>query len=438
MSEELLRVIEQIGRERGIGVEVLFKAVEAGVQSACEAHLRTGERVKAELDRETGELHLYSVREVVDRVEDERVEIAIEEARKRKPDAKLGDQILDELKLRELGRIAAKAARQVISARMREAERESLYRYYAERIGQVVSGVVQRFEKGLVIVDLGRTDAIIPRNQQSPRDRYRPGDRIKAYLQDVRRTHVGTQIVLSRSHPGLIVRLFEMEVPEVYERVVEIKGAVREPGERAKVCVVSNDPNVDPVGACVGIKGARVQAVVRELNGENVDIVEWSEDPATFIGRALSPAAVSRIILRPELHQARVVVADHNLSLAIGKRGQNVRLASKLTGWRLDIRSESESEQQQVEIKQRVAMLRAEIATIPGIGAAMADKVIQAGFDSVGKLADCSPSKLMRVPDLTMTQAEAIIQRARELQAARRAQRRPPGSAFNSGVANDG
>ncbi len=361
-SMEMLQVIDQLGREKGIDREVLIEAIEASIVHAAKKHLGSLETLEAHLNRETGKIELYSLKTVVENVEDSDTEISLEKAQEIFSDVEPGEEIEIRRDFAELGRIAAQSAKQVIMQRVRDAEREIIYDHYKNRVNELVNGVVTRVERSNVYVDLGKREAVLQKIEQSPRDHFRRGDRIKALLLEVRKDKPGPQLLLSRSSPKLIEKLFENEVPEIYDNIVEIKSCVREAGGRSKICVVSHDYNVDPVGACVGIKGARVQSVVRELKGENIDIIPWTEDPVVFISHALSPAQVSRVEILPdhpkEGKRAIVVVTDDMLSLAIGKKGQNVRLAAKLTGWKLEIQSESEMDRRREakKIKQQEAV----------------------------------------------------------------------------------
>jgi N utilization substance protein A len=345
VNQEILRIIEQISREKGIEKEVLLAGVEAAVLSAAKRRYGPVEGLHAHLHPQTGALELTIAKTVVAQVKDAKTEMTLEEAKAYNPEAQLGDVLHVPLEIEGFGRIAAQTAKQVIIQKVREAERDIIYSEYKGREGELVNGVVQRFEKGDIILDLGKTEALLPRKEQSAREAFQRGERVRAYILEVRKSTSGPQIIVSRTHPGLIERLFEMEVPEIYEGIVEIKGAVREPNGRAKIAVYSRDRAVDPIGACVGMRGVRVQAVVQELRGEKIDIVQWSEDPATFVANALSPAKIYKINVHPESHAMEVIVEDDQLSLAIGKKGQNVRLAAKLTKWRLDIKSRSEYEQ---------------------------------------------------------------------------------------------
>ncbi len=345
VNQEILRIIEQISREKGIEKDVLLAGVEAAVLSAAKRRYGPAESLQAHFNPQSGMLELTIAKTVVEQLKDPKGEIAFEHARAYDLEAKVGDVMQIPLEVEGFGRIAAQTAKQVIIQKVREAERDIIYNEYKGREGELVNGIIQRFEKGDVILDLGKTEALLPRKEQSTREAFQRGERVRAYILEVRKGTSGPQIIASRTHPGLVERLFEMEVPEIYEGIIEIKGAVREPNGRAKIAVCSRDRAVDPIGACVGMRGVRVQSVVQELRGEKIDIVQWSDDPATFVGNALSPAKIYKINVNPDGRAMEVIVEDDQLSLAIGKKGQNVRLAAKLTKWRLDIKSRSEYEQ---------------------------------------------------------------------------------------------
>ena len=345
MNQEILRIIEQISREKGIEKEVLLAGVEAAVLSAAKRRYGPVETLQVRFNPQTGTLELTIAKTVVAELQDPKSEIALDQARAYDLEAKVGDALSIPLEVEGFGRIAAQTAKQVIIQKVREAERDIIYNEYKGREGELINGVIQRFEKGDIIIDLGKTEALLPRKEQSTRETFQRGERVRAYIIEVRKGTSGPQIIASRTHPGLVERLFEMEVPEIYEGIIEIKGAVREPNGRAKIAVYSRDRAVDPIGACVGMRGVRVQSVVQELRGEKIDIVQWSEDPATFVANALSPAKIYKINVNPEARAMEVIVEDDQLSLAIGKKGQNVRLAAKLSKSRLDIKSRSEYEQ---------------------------------------------------------------------------------------------
>ncbi|SHM49939.1 NusA antitermination factor [Caldanaerovirga acetigignens] len=339
MNIEFIEALDQIEKEKGISKEILLEAIEAALVSAYKKNYGTAQNVKINIDRATGEVKVFSQKTVKEEVKDPLLEISLVDAKKINPLVKIGDIISIEVTPQKFGRIAAQTAKQVVMQRIKEAERNIIYEEFAGRETDLVTGTVQRFDKKNVIIDLGKTEVILPPNEQIPTETYTPGDRLKVYILEVRKTTKGPVIVVSRSHPGLIKRLFELEVPEIYEGIVEIKSIAREAGSRTKVAVHSRDENVDPVGACVGPKGARVQAVVEELKGEKIDIIKWSKNAAEYISNALSPAKVINVEIEEDSKIARVLVPEHQLSLAIGKEGQNARLAAKLTGWKIDIKS---------------------------------------------------------------------------------------------------
>jgi transcription termination/antitermination protein NusA len=345
MGINLNRMIDQVAKEKGIARDTLLEALEAALVSA--ARKKYGNRVdlEAQYSEDTGEMEIFLFKDVVENVEDSTTQIDIKTARRElDPEAEIGDQLGVKMEAETFGRIAAQTAKQVIIQKVKDAERENIYAEYKDRKNDVVTGVVQRFEKRNIVVNLGRAEAILPFGEQIPRENHRQGDRIRALILDVRRTQKDPQIILSRANPAFLVTLFEQEVPEIAEAIVRIMCAAREPGQRAKIGVRSSDADVDPVGACVGMKGSRVQAVVQELRGEKIDIIPWHDDPAHFVCNALAPAEISKVIIDQHSHTMEVVVADDQLSLAIGKKGQNVRLAAKLTGWKIDVRSESKEE----------------------------------------------------------------------------------------------
>jgi N utilization substance protein A len=337
----LRHMIDQIVKEKSIERSVVVDALEQAVLSAANKKFRNTRDLEARFNEEMGEVELFEFVTVVDEVQDSYKEIDLEEARTIDPDVEAGDSLGMKMDASSFSRIAAQAAKQVIIQKVREAERETIFNEYKDREGELINGVVRRYERGDLIIDLGRAEAILPKKEQAPREVYRQGDRIRALINEIRMTTKGPQIILSRTHPRLLAKFFEAEVPEIAEGIVEIKVVVREPGSRAKIAVFSHDSDIDPVGACVGMRGSRVQNVVSELRGEKIDIIPWSDDPARFACSALSPAAVSRVYVDDENYSMEVIVPDDQLSLAIGKKGQNVRLAAKLTGWRLDIKSES-------------------------------------------------------------------------------------------------
>lgn len=344
MNIEFIEAIEQIGKEKGISKEILIEAIEAALISAYKKNFGTAQNVKVYIERDTGEVKVFAQKSVVENVENELLEISVEEAKKYNPRYQQGDILEIEVTPKKFGRIAAQTAKQVVVQRIKEAERNVIYDEFSGRESDIVTGVIQRIDKKNVYIDLGRVEAILMPTEQTPNEEYIQGNRIKTYILEVKKTTKGPQIFVSRTHPGLVKRLFELEVPEIHDGIVEIKGIAREAGSRTKIAVHSRDENVDPVGSCVGPKGARVQAVVDELNGEKIDIIKWSKDPAQFIANSLSPAKVTSVNANESEKIANVVVEDYQLSLAIGKEGQNARLAAKLTGWKIDIKSKSQIE----------------------------------------------------------------------------------------------
>ncbi|UWG98529.1 transcription termination factor NusA [Dehalobacter sp. DCM] len=343
MNMEFIEAIHELEKEKGISTEILFEAIEAALISAYKKNFSSLQNVRVHIDRVNGEIKVYARKNIVEEVEDARTQIALEEAKKLDPNYVLDDVVEFEVTPRDFGRIAAQTAKQVVVQRIREAERGMIYDEYINREGDIVTGIVQRYEQRNVIVDLGKVEAVLPASEQNPGESYQPFERIKAYVVEVKKTTKGPQILLSRTHPGLIKRLFELEVPEIHDGIVEIKAVAREAGARSKIAVYSKDKNVDPVGACVGPKGSRVQNIVNELKGEKMDIINWSLDPIEFVSNALSPAKVLGVYPRYDDKVTLVVVPDYQLSLAIGKEGQNARLAAKLTGWKIDIKNETQA-----------------------------------------------------------------------------------------------
>ncbi|SHK65120.1 transcription termination factor NusA [Desulforamulus aeronauticus] len=342
MNTEFLEALRDLEKEKGIAVDVLLEAIEAALLSAYKRNFGSLQNARVHIDRETGDYKVYSQRTVVAEVEDDRIEISLADAQKIDPRFNLEDIVEDEVTPRNFGRIAAQTAKQVVVQRIREAERNIIFEEFANREGDILTGIVQRVENKNVFIELGKTEAILTPSEQMPSESYRHGERLKTYIVEVKKTTKGPQILVSRTHPGLLKRLFEMEVPELQEGVVELKSIAREAGYRSKIAVYSKDENVDPVGACVGPKGMRVQNIVTELNGEKIDIVKWNQDPSKYVASSLSPAKVVAVEVWEDEKVARVIVPDYQLSLAIGKEGQNARLAAKLTGWKIDIKSESQ------------------------------------------------------------------------------------------------
>ncbi len=349
MNRELISVIDELGRSKGIEKSRVIGAIEAALLMAAKKRLGQTENIQVEINAKTGEIAIVSKKTIVETITNPKTEISLQEARQLDSEAEVGDEIGSLIEMNDLGRIAAQTAKQVIFQKVREAEWEAVQKEYSTRQGDLVNGILLGMERRNYLVDLGRTEAVLPVQEQIPRETYRRGDRVKAMLLEVRRTPKDVQVILTRSHPQFVAKLFELEVPEVLEKIVEIKAIVREAGDRTKIAVTSREKAVDPVGACVGIKGSRVQAVVRELRGEKIDIITWTSDPRVFIAAALNPASIEKIGIDEEKKSALVVVGDSQLSLAIGKNGQNVRLAARLTGWKIDIISATEYEKQKAE-----------------------------------------------------------------------------------------
>ncbi len=362
MNRELISVIDEIGRQKGIDKARVIGAIESALQTAAKKRFGQAENIQVEIDPKTGEISVVSKKTIVETVSNPKAEISLQEARQYDSEAEVGDEIGSLIEMNELGRIAAQTAKQVIFQKVREAEWEAVQKEYSTRQGDLVTGIILGMERRNYLVDLGKTEAILPIQEQIPRETYRRGDRVKAMLLEVRRTPKDVQVILSRSHPQFVAKLFELEVPEVMEKIIEIKSVVREPGDRTKIAVTSREKAVDPVGACVGIKGSRVQAVVRELRGEKIDIITWTQDPRVFIAEALNPATIEKVGIDEEKKSALVVAADSQLSLAIGKKGQNVRLAARLTGWKIDIISATEYEKEKVERDKEIKAALAEEA----------------------------------------------------------------------------
>jgi N utilization substance protein A len=405
----LKREIDQIAKDKGIDSSEITGALEEAMRQAARRRFGQDKEIEARYNDEIGEVELFEFREVVSEITDPDTQIRIEIARRDyDPDVEEGDEIGVKLDTSDFGRILAQAAKQVIIQRIRDAERDNTFEEYRDRQGEIVNGIVRRFEKGAIIVDLGRAEAVIPPKEQVPRESYRPGDRVRAYVVEVSKVAKGPQIVLSRASIDFLVKLFEQEVPEMYEKIVSIESAAREPGGRSKIAVVSRDSDVDPVGACVGMKGSRVQAVVQELRGERIDIVPWSPDPARYVCSALSPAQVSKVIIDEGQKSMDVIVPDDQLSLAIGRRGQNVRLAVQLTGWKIDIKSET-------KMREVAEWLSRAVSVVEGCGDPEADLLLQQGITSLEDLAECAPEMLTVLPGIDEQGAVQIKARAGEL-----------------------
>ncbi len=391
---ELLHVADAVAREKSIDREEVLEAMEQAIQKAGRSKYGLEHDIRAVIDRKTGEIQLHRYREVVEEVEDEATQMTVGEAEQVRPGITLGEFIVDPLPPIEFGRIAAQTAKQVIVQKVREAERQRQFDEYKDRVSEIVNGLVKRVEYGNVTVDLGRAEAIMRRDETLPREHFKTGDRVRAFIYDVRQEIKGPQIFVSRSHPQFMAKLFAQEVPEIYDGIIEIKGVARDPGSRAKIAVLSRDSAIDPVGACVGMRGSRVQAVVGELGGEKIDIIPWSQDPATFVVNALAPAEVSKVVLDEDQNRIEVVVPDEQLSLAIGRRGQNVRLASILTGWDIDILTDAEeSERRSEEFKTRSQVFMDAL----DVDDVIAHLLVAEGFTMVEQVAYTEPEEMLQI-----------------------------------------
>ncbi len=422
MSSSIAQNIEALCQEQGIERDLVIEAMKEAVRAAAKKQFRSGEDIQVDWNPETG-IELSASKVVVDEVTDAATELSIEEARELAGDeVELGDALLLPLPMEELGRIAAQTAKQILFQKVRDAVRSNVYDQYIDKTGDLVNGYVKRFERGNIIVDLGNLEAILPRSQQSRGEQWNQGERIRVVINNVSKESKGPQVEVSRTSPELLLRLFEMEVPEIYDGTVVIKSAVREPGERAKIAVMSNERDVDPVGACVGMKGSRVQAIIRELRGEKIDIIEWSDEPSVFAANALSPAKVNQVrITDIENRQMEVIVNEDQLSLAIGKRGQNVRLATKLVGWNIDIRSEEEIKR---EVTEQMGALIASgeavpLSAIAGVTAQQAEALSEHGINDIDALAQTSVDDLVEFLDLSLDEAERILNEAKAVTALR-------------------
>jgi transcription termination/antitermination protein NusA len=407
MPSNLSFIIDQVGKDKGIDRKIIIEALEQAVLTASRKKYGHHGEIEVHYNEEAGEIELFQFKQVVDQVEDPAVQISVEEARALDSEVEPGDSLGVKLTT-DFGRIGAQTAKQVILQKVREAERDNVFNEFKDRKGDLASGVVQRLERGNLYLTIGRAEAVLLGKEQIPGEVYRQGERLRAYILDVQKNAKGPQIFLSRTHPGFLTKLFEMEVPEISEGIIKVISAAREPGERAKISVYSSDRDVDPVGACVGMRGSRVQSVVQELRGERIDIIPWSQDTAKYVCNALAPAKISKVFIDEESRHMEVIVADEQLSLAIGKRGQNVRLASKLTGWKIDIKSESKMEKISAEILESFKGL-------PYIGDVTSRVLYNEGFRSVKDIAEVDPEDLGRVLEIEREKAMEITERAREL-----------------------
>lgn len=409
MLSDLKRIIDQISRDKGIDRQLLVEALEEAVLSAAKKRYGARRDIEVKFNEDFGEVELFQFRKVVEQVEDEQTEVSLDEALRLDPEVELGDELGSKMEnVSDLGRIAAQSAKQVIIQKMKDAEKDVIFEMYRDRKGEIVNGIVQRFERGNIIINLGRTDAVLPKKEQMPRRSYRQGDRMRAYLMDVRQDVRDQQLILSRTCKEFLIKLFEMEVPEISEGIVKIISACREPGSRAKIAVASSEPDVDPVGACVGMKGSRVQNVVQELQGEKIDIVPWNPDPAKYVSNALAPAQVSMVVVDEDKKTLLVVVPDDQLSLAIGRQGQNVRLASLLLGWRIDVKSEQRyAKMQEVGFQSLVK--------VKGLGEKTAESLYDGGINSSQELAKAEAEDIAGLLGCSKEDAQALKEAAAAL-----------------------
>ncbi len=413
MISDLSRIIDQVGKDKGIDKGILIEALEQALLAAARKKFGPKQEIEAKYNEEAGEVELFQFKTVVKDVKNPPAEISLAEAKDLDAEAQIGDSLGTKIDVAEFGRIAAQTAKQVIIQRVKDAERENIFEDFKDRKEEVISGTVQRFERGSIIVNLGRAEAVVPQQELVPRETYKPGDRIRAYVLDVRKTPKGPQIILSRSNPNFLVKLFELEVPEISEGIVKIVNAAREPGTRAKIAVYSQDSDVDPVGACVGMRGSRVQAVVQELRGEKIDIIPWSDDPASFVCNALAPAEISKVVINPEAQSMEVIVEDDQLSLAIGRRGQNVRLAAKLTEWRIDIRSEPKAGPVAPKLDEIAARGLEKVDQIAGVGEKTAQLLNAAGYLTVVDVCQVTAEQLSAIEGIGLKKAEKLIDAAK-------------------------
>lgn len=404
---DIKRVVEQVSRDKGIDRQILIEALEEALRSAARKKFGAKIDIEANFNDESGEIEVFQFKQVVEKVEEPDLQISLEEGLKLDPECEIGDDLGTKMDTATFGRIAAQSAKQVIIQKLKDAERDAVYANFIERKGEIINGIMQRFDRGDMIVNLGTTEGVLPTREQVPRESYRRGDRIRALILDVLYDTRGPQVVLTRTHPDFLVMLFKTEVPEIAEGIVEIKAAAREPGSRAKIAVSSQDSDIDPVGACVGMKGSRVQNVVQELRGEKIDIIPWHVDTAKFVCNALAPAEISRVIIDEENRSMEVIVPDDFLSVAIGKRGQNVRLASKLTGWHLDVNSETQYDD---AMKKGYESLK----QVAGIGVSMADTLFEKGFYSAEELANADIEDLVQIRGIGEEKAGHLIESARQ------------------------
>jgi len=406
LISEIKRVIEQVSRDKGIERHVLVKALEEALKSAARKKYGPKIDIEVQYSEESGELEVFQFKEVAETIEDDMMQISVEEGRQLDPDCEIGDSLGTKMDTATFGRIAAQSAKQVIIQKLKDAEKDAVYTSFIDRKGEIINGIVQRIDRGDIIVNLGQTEGALPVREQVPKEGYRRGDRIRALILEVLHESRGPQVVLSRTHPAFLVTLFRTEVPEISEGIVTIMGASREPGVRAKIAVASNNSDIDPVGACVGMKGSRVQNVVQELRGEKIDIIPWHVDTAKFVCNALAPAEISRVIIDEDNRSMEVIVPDEFLSIAIGKKGQNVRLASKLTGWHLDVKSES-------IYNQAMQSGYNSLMALPGVGISLADALYEKGFYSAEEISKSSVADLLQIRGIDEQLAASLIEAGR-------------------------
>lgn len=411
MNYEILEVLNELTQEKNISRDFLVETLEAGILSAAKKRFGNSEDIEVKIELDSGQISVFRKRKVVEEAEDTAEEISLSEAREIDPQAEAGTTLREKIPFDEFGRNAVQAAKQILMQRVREAERENIYAEYAGRVGEIVTGTVQQVDRGDIIVNLGRTEAKMSLKDQIKKERYRQGQTLRACIIEVLKTAKGPQVILSRTHPTFLKRLFEMEVPEIFEGIVEIKEVAREAGLRSKIAVFSSDERIDPVGACVGLKGSRVQAIVRELGNERIDIIPWSSNPVNFASRAISPAKVLNVAVDKDNHRLLIIVEDDQLSLAIGRNGQNARLAAKLTGWKLDIKSETEY-RSMLEAERRA---KVPIEEVPRVGRKLADALYAIGVETAYDLVNISDSELLAVPGVGQKTATTLRKTAKEL-----------------------
>ena len=416
MNYDILEALGQITKDKNLDLNYVIETLESGLLQAAKKKLGGAENVAVKLDRKTGEIKMFLIKKVVKKVEDPKIEISRDEAQEIAEEAEIGGEVQIPLHFEDFGRNAIAMAKQILIQRIQEAARDKVFEEYKDRVGEIVSGAVQQVDKGNIIVNLGKAEGFMPAKEQIPNEKFRQGNRIRAYILTVEKSSKGPQIILSRTHPAFLRRLFELEVPEIFEKMIEIKGVAREPGERAKVAVTSVDSRIDPVGACVGIRGSRVQGIVRELNNERIDVIQWSADPETFVSQSLAPAKIIHIDTNSQDKTMDVVVGDDKLSLAIGKAGQNARLASKLTGWKINILSETDYKQNKKKKQEEEETAVSELSQLSGVGEKLAEKIKEAGYNSLADLAETTVEDLTQIEGIGEKKAAKLIEQAKASQ----------------------